>query len=265
MVHRQSELQQRRQAEIAGLVQQLQREREDATNRVASLTSEIAVLKRNEVELLKLRSDVTRLRLAATVPSRSENDSLGSEMKSILERVNKLKQKLEETPGAKIPELQFLTDADWMEATKGNLDSEADCRKAFSYLRDSGQRRFLETMQAALKKYLESNAGQFPNEVSQLKPYFDTPPAEDMLQRYQIVPAESVPYEANGADKLITQKSVIDEENDAQFSLGRNGLGTSAQTGEVAARVAAAPSTKSRLRIALPSALDYAEFDPARK
>jgi hypothetical protein len=73
-------------------------------------------------------------------------------VKSLLDRVNKLKQKLEETPNAKIPELQFLIDEDWVDTVRGNLESEADLRKAFSNLRRHGERRFLETMQMALLK-----------------------------------------------------------------------------------------------------------------
>ncbi len=106
-----------------------------------------------------------------------------------------------------------------MEATKGDLDTESDRRKAFSYLRDTAQKRFLETMQAALKKYLESHADQFPTDPSQLKPYFDHPPGDDILQRYQVVPG-------TGGDNVITQKAVIDEQNDALFTLGRNSLGS---------------------------------------
>jgi len=34
--------------------------------------------------------------------------------------MNKLKQRLAETPGAKIPELQFLTDQDWLNAAMAN-------------------------------------------------------------------------------------------------------------------------------------------------
>jgi hypothetical protein len=72
-------------------------------------------------------------------------------------------------------------------------------------------------MQTVLKKYLESHTDQFPNDVSQLKPYFDIPPGDDILQRYQVVPG-------TGGETVITQKSVIDEENDALFTLGRNSL-----------------------------------------
>jgi hypothetical protein len=81
-------------------------------------------------------------------------------------------------------------------------------------------------MQTALRKYIKANNDQFPTDLSQLKPYFDTPPGDDILQRYQIVPRDSVPFESNSGDRFITQKTVVDEENDAQFTLGVSGLGS---------------------------------------
>jgi RNA polymerase sigma factor (sigma-70 family) len=216
VVRNQNELFLQQMAQLTAQMGQLQRERDDATNRLA-LISGIAEMKRNDSELLKLRGEIARLRSAGTAAVSADNP-LGPEVKSLLERVHKLKQELEATPGAKIPELQFLTDADWIEATKGDLDTESDRRKAFSYLRDTGQKRFLERMQSALKKYLESHADQFPTDISQLKTYFDNPPGDEILQRYQIVPGTA-------GDNVITQKAVIDEEDDTLFTLGRNSLG----------------------------------------
>src|SRR5437667_1897230 len=66
--HRASQLQEQNQAfqqRQAPLVEQLgllQRERDDATNRLASLVDELAKTKNNNIELLKLRGEVARLR-----------------------------------------------------------------------------------------------------------------------------------------------------------------------------------------------------------
>jgi len=134
---------------------------------------------------------------------------------------------LEETPNATIPELQFLTDEDWVDTVRGNLESEAGLRKAFSDLRRHGERRFLETMQMALLKYTKANNEQFPTELSQLKPYFEETPGADILQRYRIVPAESMTHAnfVGDGDWFITLKTPIDEENDTLWTLGRSGLG----------------------------------------
>jgi RNA polymerase sigma factor (sigma-70 family) len=54
-------LQQEQQDPLAGRIQQLERERDDATNRLALLGDEVVALRSNSNELLKLRSQATRL------------------------------------------------------------------------------------------------------------------------------------------------------------------------------------------------------------
>ena len=53
---------QQQQAPLAEQIQQLQRERDDATNRLAALTDELARVKKNPSEVLKLRGEVGVLR-----------------------------------------------------------------------------------------------------------------------------------------------------------------------------------------------------------
>jgi RNA polymerase sigma factor (sigma-70 family) len=53
---------QQSQSPLAGQIDQLQRERNDATNQLAALRDELATDKTNNLELLKLRGEVTRLR-----------------------------------------------------------------------------------------------------------------------------------------------------------------------------------------------------------
>lgn len=219
------------QAPLTEQIQDLQRERNDATNRLALLADEIAQNKNNNLELLKLRGELTRLKSQNAAIASGAADSALSAATSLLERVNKLKQKLDEKPEAKIPELQLLTDSNWIEATKGNLKTETDFREAFSYLRDAGERRFLDAMQTALQRFFKANNDQFPTDLSQLKPYFESPPNDEVLQRYKIVSADSVASESmlakdgKSGESVIALKAVIDEENDAQYTLGRNGLG----------------------------------------
>src|SRR5207249_8674913 len=54
-------------------------------------------------------------------------------------------------------------------------------------------------------------------------------PGDDVLQRYQIVPGNSVPGAnvlGDRADWLITLKSLVDAEHDGQWALGRNVFST---------------------------------------
>ena len=207
------------QAPLTGQIQQLQRERDDATNRLTSLADENATLKRTPTELLKLRSEVTRLRA-------DSNDPVDTAAKGLLARVNKLKQRLQETPDARIPELQLLTEQDWLKAASGNLETDADYRRALAALRSAGENRFGSMLQPALKRYTQANDGHFPTDLAQLQPSFDSPVDDAMLQRWNIVAAKTVANVHVGGDWIITQKAPVDDVFDTRLVIGPNGSGS---------------------------------------
>ena len=96
---------------------------------------------------------------------------------------------MERTPEAKIPEFQFLTTEDWLDAaTKGDND-----RKTLWDLRQLAENRFSKHLQAALRKYLEAHNSQAPTDLAQVQPYFEPPMDNAVLQRWKIAPASEVP------------------------------------------------------------------------
>lgn len=209
-------LQQQR-ASLAEQVQQLQAERDKATNRLDSMAEEIAQIKNNNSELLRLRGEVARLRREsqelAKLKSSGAPGMPAPEDESWIKRIRLLKQRVEQTPEARIPELQFLTEQDWMEAARNSLETDEDYQQALSDVRSRAQSGFLDMAGPALQKYLAANSNQFPTEVLQLKPYFEQPPGDDVLQRYQVVPGISNPL-AGVSDRegwLITPKSQKEE------------------------------------------------------
>ncbi len=222
---------QQSQAPLAEQIQQLQRERDDATNRLAGMAEEIAKNQKNNLELLRLRAEATRLRNEsqelANLKAEKSGDELEPEEKSWLERIRLLKQRLAQTPSAQIPELQYLTEDDWLRAAKHALETEDDYRAALSGLGASAEGNFLRIVETALRKYLDANNGTFPVKLSQLKPYFTNSPADDLLQRYQILPSTNVPQPIVGdaGEYVITPKYPA---NDAYWMLSTNGVsGTS--------------------------------------
>lgn len=182
---------------LADRLKQLETEREESARQIASLRDDNERLNRNTPELLRLRGEVTRFRAnaqerAALNSSRTEVKP-ESETESWLRRIKLLKQRVEQTAEAKIPELQFLEEDDWMQAARNKLDTDEDWHNAFSDVRSRAQARFLDEAGLALRKYLATNSNQFPTEVLQLKPFFEKPPADDVFLRYQVVPANSNP------------------------------------------------------------------------
>src|SRR6266496_4407894 len=132
----------------------------------------------------------------------------------------------EETPSAKIPELQFVTEKDWLNAARGNLETDADYRRALSTLRNTGEKEVAVMLKKALAKYMQSNNQQFPTDLGQLQPYFDSPVEDAILQRWQIASAATLKNLGMGGDVIITQKAPVDDVFDTRYGIGPNGYGS---------------------------------------
>jgi RNA polymerase sigma factor (sigma-70 family) len=219
----QNELLQQQQSPLAEQIRQLQRERDDVAKRLAALQAENAQLKSNQntAELLKLRGEMTRLRAEA-------NDQTDVSVKALVDKMNKLKQRLADTPDAKIPELQFLTDQDWINAANGRLDNDASYRRALSTLRKAGEGKFATMLNRAVIEYMKNNGGQMPADLAQLQLYFDSPVDDAILQRWEIAPANTVRGLGMGGNSIITQKAPVDDIFDTRYGIGPNGFGSAA-------------------------------------
>ena len=145
-----------------------------AANASPLSADEIARMKRDAAELLKLRGEVTRLRTEAQgLPSA---------------RVAALKRLLAKMPDKGIPEMRFLTDKDWANAAwDADLETDDGVRLALRQLRDAAMDRFRNMMRPALQNYLAANDNILPSDLLQLKPYFSTPVTDDMLERYTLM------------------------------------------------------------------------------
>ncbi len=210
---------QQKQASLAGQVIALQRERDEATNNLGLLRAELrqAQAGQDTSELLRLRGKVAGLQGTLNDPSEAE-------ARELVARVNKLKQKLEETPAAKIPELALLEEKDWLAASRDwKLETEADFRKAFSGLRSTAQQAFANRAQAALEKFAQANERRFPTELSQLQPYFEPPVDSAILQGWEILPEGATLPGVGNSGPFITQKAAVDPLLDRRFAIGLSG------------------------------------------
>jgi RNA polymerase sigma factor (sigma-70 family) len=207
----------------------LHQQLEEANRQLASLKEQNERLRRDSADMARLRGEVEQLRASR---ARSNNDPTAIEAKSWLARVNQLKARLEQTPGGKIPELQFLTDNDWLNAAREELVSDADYRRALGALRASAERYYLDnTIQPALKQFQQANNGQFPTDISQLQPYFSAQGDDSMLQRYEVTPASAVGNIGGGGDYVITQIAPVDRDYDVRFFVGPGYSGQSSVGG----------------------------------
>jgi RNA polymerase sigma factor (sigma-70 family) len=225
----------RRQSPLSEQLSQLGRERDDVMNQLAGSKRELELLRRQLGDLPKLRGEVTRLQRDADenkVQSEGANaDATEAAMKSWLKKVRRLKQRFEQTPEARIPEFQFLTEQDWLNAANGDLNDEKDYRGAMSSLRGAAETKFVFQLQPALRKYMKEHNKSFPADISELQAYFETPVDAAILGRYEILLATDFPGVSLGGKWIITQKSAVDDEYDHRLGIGPNGYGNSGTTG----------------------------------
>ena len=179
-------------------------------------------------ELLRLRGQIgrlnrevlelTQLKAASSVATTNQ---LAATEKLWSERADQLRRWLEANSTGKIPELQFLSDQDWIESIHPlTLGSDMEYRRAMSNVRANAESRVLDLLHGALRQYGQAHNGQFPTELSHLAPYFRTPIDDSILNRYEIVRAESLVRELQlGEDWVITQKAPVDEEWDVRLTI----------------------------------------------
>ena len=176
---------------------------------------------RNEIGLL--RRSVQEMTSAKTALPLSPEDQLASMKKMYAAQADRLKQWLEANPSEKIPELQNLSDQAWVNAAD-TLATDDDFARAARILRANAEHRVFEMLGVALRKYARDNNGQFPNDLSELKPYFESPIDDVILQRYEILPASSLVSELQpGGDWVITQKAPVNPALDLREAMDLNG------------------------------------------
>ena len=202
------------------------------------LRNEAGQLRRALMEINTLRDRVHRLhdRLEDAAKEEEGRDNytaqLADEMPKRQARVARLRQWLEGMPQENIPELRFLSEDDWIARSDDPLVTDDDYRATMTRLRARADGNFARMAFPALQQYAQANGGQFPTDLSQLKPYFASPIDDAILQRYEIVPAKSlVSYLADlGGDWLITEKAPVNM-NDSRVAVGMTGFRSTIQRG----------------------------------
>jgi cell division protein FtsL len=227
----QHQTQQKLRVENEALTQQsaqLKTESESLSNRLGLIQS---LSDEQKNELLKLRGEMARLkadsqalaRLKATV----ENDPMDSAAKSWMRRVSQLKQQLDQMPDKKIPELQFANDQDWLDATKNaDLNTDEGVRKALSDLRRKAKRTSANMIVDALRKYIQANNDQLPDDPAELQPYCEQVMDPAILQRYKMLYTgnlSNVPSVAGQGQLVISEKAPVDIDYDSHYYIGPNG------------------------------------------
>jgi hypothetical protein len=178
-------------------------------------------------KLEALLTDLLKIKTSMTAPGApASSDPTAVAMQNWMTRVKNLRARFERSPNERTPEMQFLTDEDWLAASRTDLVTEQDYRRAMSRARQAAQNKVIAQLQPALSKYENVNNGAFPTDLAQLQPYLDPPLDESILQRLEIVPADQVPIKIGGSPTVLTLKAApIDDLYDTRFVIGVHGSG----------------------------------------
>jgi RNA polymerase sigma factor (sigma-70 family) len=197
-------------------------QRDQASNRLAAVQADMSQAQASLSEVARLRDEVAKLRADSRelAQLKAKNGAGGSEpsdsaAKSPLELVDELKARLAQAPDQSIPELQFLTEQDWLNAIKNmqRLETDKDLRRALSALRGIAKKSFAEMIRTALVNYVQANNGQSPTEMTQLSPYFAEAIDASVLQRYEIAQRG-----------LVSEKATpIDDLDDTYYQISKDG------------------------------------------
>jgi RNA polymerase sigma factor (sigma-70 family) len=225
---------QQQQGPLTEQIVQLTREREAAASKLAALQDDNARLQRDlnrdAAELPRLRGEVTRLRAIEQQLGQLKGAATGTDdpftqsVLALTQRAGELNQHLQRMPDKKIPELQLLTESDWLSVAKdATLQSEADVRKALSELRNVAKHKFGTYALNAVDKFAAANNGQLPTDMSQLKPYFEVPVDDAMLQRYEVLRTGEASSLRDNWD--LREKTRVDPDYDVYLYRRRWGVG----------------------------------------
>ena len=156
---------------------------------VAELTRETSALQRERDTLARDLAEAER-QLAALPPLRPAAPGVSperhAEMKAWLARVKHLHRLFDERPAQRIPEMQFLTEEDWLRVAKDiQFDSDEETRRALAALRTAATERFKPRLMSALRSFAKTPP-ENPTTILALQPFADPPIDPGLLARYEL-------------------------------------------------------------------------------
>lgn len=145
------------------------------------------------------------------------------ETKAWLARVKQLKRLFEERPDQCIPEMQWLTDEDWLRVAKrASFADDHGTRKALGDLRNQAKEKFFKRAMLALRAFAKNANGEPPSSIMAFASSFETPVDAAILERYEIVKGDTYGGTKPG-ELTLREKRAVDEDYDSRWNATSNG------------------------------------------
>jgi hypothetical protein len=192
---------------------------DDSSNEVLKLRGEVARLREDSRELARLKTAGTH-----PAPALAVDKSFDAVAQNLALRAAQLRDRLENVPQMRIPEMQFLTERDWLNAggSVKQLENDDDYRRALGSLRSRAKGVFGGMMQNAVRQYVEANGGTLPTEMAQLQPYMNPPADPALLDRYALVASGPLGDAQRGRTIITENAPPLDNEFDSRFEFSLN-------------------------------------------
>lgn len=202
---------------------QLRVERAAANEELRRLRAEAEALRR-EHAATAAELAIAEQQLAAAAPSHAQGNAATypAEITSWLDRVKKLRRLFDEKQEQRIPEMNLLTDDDWLRVGQAvKFDTAADTRRALAAVRDAAGQRFTNQLGEALRRFAKAFPNEKPGSVQALVPFFQPPPDPAALARYELRdPSGSPGY--GPPTWFVQNKTPVDIVYDSRFRISHN-------------------------------------------
>lgn len=124
----------------------------------------------------------------------SGDAALEAQINAWYANLDQLKRILAQRPELTIPELAMVPEDAWFDvASNSDLTTDAGLRRALADLRIRAATLFSEKLGPAFNAFVRENKGVFPDQISQLLPYFKAPIDPSWLERYTLVNTQLIP------------------------------------------------------------------------
>ncbi len=197
-------------------------ERAALAARLRALEAEAAALRGEQAlaqrELAQAEAQLASLPLFKVRPAAGRP----TEIDDWLAHVQRLHELFEQRPDQRIPEMQFLIDADWLRTAKTfPLETEEDVRKALAEIRSHAINRLASRLSPAIRKYLVDPASPRPESAQALAGYLEQPLDPLLLMRYEITDRPRALR--SGSNWALRLREAVDPDYDARFTINSDG------------------------------------------
>jgi hypothetical protein len=182
----------------------------------------LEILERRTTQLVRDRA-AQRVAVTATAPGNPPAEtgaSTDAPAESWLDRVRGLRAWFEQHPSDRIPELDCLRPAQWLELAKSFTPGAGEDarRERLAQVRAWAKFAFLEQARDALVLFCHAHDGELPARLAQLAEYFEPPPPAGVLDRYAIVRSGKI-YAVSRHDPVVVEQTLVDALHDQRCSL----------------------------------------------